>query len=89
MSGKKDFQEFLASNNVSFTEYGSDCNVSDTELSGWYVEGNTLTVSPYDPTLTDIYEFTIISINAQELVLKMEYEDMEGPVTEISYYTRN
>lgn len=86
---KKDFQEFLANNSVSFTGYGNDCNVSDTELSAWIVQANVLTVWPYDPILNYEYKFTIISITSQELTLKMKYATPEGMITEISYYTRN
>lgn len=86
---KKDFQEFFANNSVNFTEYSGDCNVSDTEFSGWYVRGNVLTISPFDPLLTDVYEFTIISITSQELKLKIVYEDPEGTITKILTFKRS
>ena len=89
-STSKDYQEFLSSNSINFVGYDSNCQISDTETSGWQIiQGNILMLSSYDPLISQEDIYTILSITTEELKLKQTYETVNGvDVYEINL-TRN
>ena len=85
----KDYQEFLSDNNINFVEYDVNCEIVDAETSGYYLEGNKLTIVSFDPVVSQDYVYTIISITQQELILKQTANTPDGVETYEIYFTRN
>lgn len=91
-STSKDYQEFLANNNLDFIGFGSECTINDTNTSMWSLSDNELTVSNIPSEEGGfIYNlhYTIISLTRSELQLKLIVKEFEGESVYISYFTRN
>ncbi|CAM4008898.1 lipocalin family protein [Flavobacterium antarcticum] len=86
---KRDFQDFLSNQVLAFTGFNEDCEISNTEVSNWELNGNKLTVSNtnFDP-MNYSYEFIIKRLTTSELIIEISQETSEGTVKEQSVFVR-
>lgn len=86
----KDFQEFHSDGVLDFIGYDVECEVSDTDMSAWELNGNILTISntQFDP-LVYSYEYIVKSISSEELILEQTVNTPEGEMTYVVYATRH
>jgi hypothetical protein len=73
---KKDFQEFLANQELTFNKYNEDCVLVENEVSAWELKGNKLIVSNthFDPMIYTYY-YTVVKLTSNELVIESKDED--------------
>ena len=78
-AAKRDFQEFVSNHELTFNAYNEACQISDTEVSNWKLEGNILTVSStnFDPMIYS-YIYEVITLNSTELVIEISAKTPEG-----------
>ncbi|TRW25284.1 hypothetical protein FMM05_08235 [Flavobacterium zepuense] len=63
----RDYQEFFADGDIKFVGYNTDCEANDTQTDMWFVEGETLNITSFDPIVADM-AYTIVTLNENELV---------------------
>ena len=87
---KKDFQEFFSNNELKYNGYDALCEINDTEISEWNLNGNTLTISNqnFDPMLYQ-YTYTVEKLTSSELVLKQTSTEPDGIFVYRITLTRN
>jgi hypothetical protein len=89
-STSKDYQEFLSTNNINFIGFDANCQIVDTEASGWQIiNGNVLMISNYDPIVSQDDIYTILSITTEELKLKQTANTPNGEEIYEIYLTRD
>lgn len=89
----KDYQEFHLNGELDFTQYTSSCMISDTQTSYWSLSnGTSLKVTSLPGAeIPYTYFYEVVSLTAEELILKINYNSPDGQVVvvELSHYTRN
>ena len=84
----RDYQEFLADGDIKFVGYNTNCEANDTQTDMWFIEGETLNITSFDPIVADM-AYTIVTLNEDELVLKLTANTPDGVQTQVSHFTRD